>query len=370
MTRIPADYHIIVPVWGQPYSGLCIDFLIPSLIADGNLSAISTDQTVLISFCCPPETRALIEECAGFDLLSGGCEIDFPDNSEILAKNDAKHGSMTESIFLALRDPRNQPGHTVFVFLNPDVIVSRETFSRVRATMRRGRKALMVTGLRVRLDQIHAPTETFRDGPSLNISGPDLSTMALDNLHPFCSAYIWNRDTYPVSMPVLLFYENSNRALMQHCFHLHPLAVVCPETLPVTRDTIDGDFLEKCGLIGDDFEIVTDDDNAVVVEISGGPYLHPDKLRPGRRRRLADFAVGVSDVHYSFFWHRIDFNGGVKPACGCPELDRLLRYVRIHHPRRKLRQRYPHLDRRLFRRVFRAIAWIATLHWPSLGRAK
>ncbi|MEM7059596.1 MAG: hypothetical protein AAF557_18585 [Pseudomonadota bacterium] len=322
----------------------------------------------MISFCCPPSTQDSIKDSPVFAALSALADIVFLDNSEILEEYHTKHRSMTDSVYLALRHARTCPGHTVLVFLNPDVIVSRELFPSIADAMGRGKKALMMTGLRTRVDQVCNLMEPYRKNLALDIAGSDLSRIAMDNLHPYCSGFIWNRESFPASNPAIVLFETKDRGLLQHCFHLHPIAMVCPETLPVTQDTVDGDFLEKSGLKGDDFEVVNNGEGAVVIEMSGEPYEHPDRLRPRSRRRVAEFAIKASDTHYNFFWQRIDFARDVTTERNEHELERLLRYIKVHEPRRRLRQKYPKLDRRLFRQYFRVKAWLVTLSWPRLNR--
>ena len=263
---------------------------------------------------------------------------------------------MTRSNYRAIVSGSPKPRRTVLVFLNPDVVVASDCFTRAHDLIVRGYKAIMVAGLRMHLDEVaHKLLPYYADG-RLIIPPPELARMAIECLHPCSEVFVWNRGLRPVNWHPLLLYETPRGDLLQHCFHLHPLFLVTPDELPDTPDTIDGKFMEQCRLSADEFHVVTDD-NIVVAEISGGPYAFPDALGPPSRARIADFAVRwVSDIHWDFFKHRISYLQEPATPQASPELDRLVRYVLTHKPRRWFARNAAWLDRRVLRHLFRALA--------------
>ncbi|MEM7056808.1 MAG: hypothetical protein AAF557_04415 [Pseudomonadota bacterium] len=353
MSEASADIVVIVPVWGTHHTTLCTDFLLPSLLARGNLDAAISGASVTIAFCCPPDSQAVIKASPTARALSEIASLSFVDNSDLIQNPETKYKAMTESIYRVLNRSLVEPGRTILVFTNPDAILGAGMISDIRAALSGGHKAVMVPGLRTRLDVIQQSLEPFRRGVSLDVPASSLSRTALQTLHPDSAAYIWNEGMYPVHWQSLVFHRTEDGSLVMHSFHLHPIAIICPEQLPKTLDTIDGDFLEECGFSTDDMAIARNGDSMVVIEVSGEPYAFSEPVAKPSLKRLASFALyHTTDIHWFFFRHRITYSVSDRAVDAAPGLDRLVRYIEFQKKRRQLAKRWPRLDKKLVAPIF------------------
>jgi len=350
-SRAALDIVLVVPVWGAAYSRLCTDFLLPSLLAEGNLAEPVADASIALAFACPPATRRAIAASPAGRALAAHVEMVFADNAAALSAPGTKYQALIESTKLVLADPRIVPGHTVLMFLNPDVVCGAGLVAGIRQALARGKRAVMVPGVRTRADSMPDALAPYRHGPALDVPAPRLSRLALGHMHPYSAAFLWNGGAYPVHWPSLLWWRMADGSVLMHSFILHPVAIRCPDPLPPDFTAIDGDFVTHAGLRPEDVHIATDGEALVLAEISGAPYAFPEPTGPPSRRRLATFAVRhMDDIHWHLFGQRIVYamreaTASDRPPPPCPELDRIVTYVQAHRGRRRFANRFRRLDR-------------------------
>lgn len=349
---IPKNLVAIVPVWGEAYAKICTDLLLPSLLAPGNLGTDRPDADITIAFCCPPETEAAIKVSPAGKLLDGLATLTYVDNTDLVATNGGKYQAMTESIHRVMNGPLVQPGETALMFLNPDVVCGAGLLHDIWRHLSNGKRAVFVPGLRTRLDSLPNAVAPFRDGDRLNISPSKLSRLALQHLHPVSQAYIWNEGQHPLHWPSMVCYRAGDGSLLMHCFHLHPIAIVCPSPLPQATGTVDGTFLSECGLAPETIHIAQDGESLVLVEVSGEPYSFTEPLAPPARSRVANFGVRhVDDIHWDIFERRISYAAGTA-APECTELNCIAAYVLHNRARRGIAKKWGKVDRHILRPLF------------------
>lgn len=354
----PASHCLIVPVWGDAFARHCIDHMIPSLLAVGNLDDSQLQNaSPVIAFACPRETRTILQASPALQALSGQARVKFIDNSDLIALHESKYRAMTSSIHRVLAEDYVVPGRTILIFLNPDVICSAGMIAAIDKAMSAGKRVVMVPGLRTRADRVADLIQRFQDGLALSVPPAALSAFATQALHPIDQALFWEDGHYPVHWPSRAMFRDGDGEVFLRGFHMHPIAILCPDPIPRSLDTIDGAFLQEC--IKDPAEIFVppDGQEIVVIELSGEPYQVEAQTAPSSRRRLADFGVRhVSDVHWDLFDHSVAYSA---PDATPPEaLERLYRYVRAHRPRRKVARRWPRFDKHVLSPLFHVIAAI------------
>lgn len=348
----PKNLVAIVPVWGEVYTKICTDLLLPSLLAQGNLGTGRPEADITIAFCCPPETQTAIQSSPAGKAIDRLSTVAFVDNTDVVATYGGKYDAMTKSIHRVMNGPLVQPGESALMFLNPDVVCGADLFQDIWAHLSAGMRAVFVPGLRTRLDTLPAAVQAHRDGNALNIPAPCLSRLALQHLHPVSEAYIWNQGQFPLHWPSMVRYRAVDGSLLMHCFHLHPIAVVCPSSLPQSKDTVDGGFLAECGLKPETIKIAQDGESLVLIEVSGEPYSFTEPMIPPSRSRVANFGVRhVDDIHWHFFEHRISYATG-STAPKCEELDAIANYVLHNRARHKIAKKFARVDKHIVGPLF------------------
>lgn len=351
-----ASHCLIVPVWGPTFTQLCIDFMLPSLLAPGNLDG-TVGSVPVLAFACPSETRTALLASPVLEALQQHAHVEFIDISDLLADQANKYRAMTDSIYRAISSDFVKPKETALVFLNPDVICSTGVLATIDRAMAGGKRAVMVPGMRTRAEQAHALLGPYQRGLSLSVPSQDLGAFAVGALHPLDQAYLWEEGPFPVHWPSKAMFRTPDGGIGLHSFYLHPLAILCPDPMPESLDTIDGTFLQECGLHAGDIFVPRDTRDIVVIELSETPDEIGLATGQPSRKRMAEFAVRhVSDIHWDLFDNYISYTavGTERP----PALDRLYRYVRAHRPRRRIARRWPRFDRRILSHVFHVIASI------------
>lgn len=260
------NFHFLTVVWGAAYTDLFLTLSLPSQLAPRNLPGFPGRRGSRYRIYAPSPSAEQIRRSPAFDVVSETMrteiiEIDRLDLREKYAAMSACH-----------RDGVAAAGAegAALCFLSPDTVWADGAFCAIRSLTEAGARAIMIAGLRTKLETLVPALELggFRlsDG-SLSVSARKLARIGLTHLHPISSSLLWDSIVQNLS-PSHLYWPVGDAGLLARCFHLHPL-VICPDVhAQGFQSTIDDDLLPACRLDPATIHVVEDSDEMAVMEVS------------------------------------------------------------------------------------------------------
>jgi hypothetical protein len=253
-----------VPVWGLEYVDRFIETGLPSQLAPGNLPSLPAQQCLYQIFTRTNDLPRL-QGAKSFQRLQSLVTVVVTVIDEMDLSQP--YNAMTACYEQGIRAGRGVD--TAFVFLTPDSIWSDGTFATMDRLQRAGKRAVVVTGLRMREElAVDALRCRYfrRDDQSLAVPPRDLVAHCLDNLHPLSVAHLCEEDgNHSLGH---YYYRVGATGLLARCVHIHPLMV-----RPVVADqpmetTLDHEYVRRSCPDFNDVHVVTDSDELFCVEFS------------------------------------------------------------------------------------------------------
>tara|TARA_R110002050_G_scaffold31905_1_gene81554 strand:- start:14457 stop:15539 length:1083 start_codon:yes stop_codon:yes gene_type:complete len=283
-------YKIFVCSWGDLFYDSLIGFFLPSLLGKGNIDCFDKkkDEGELILYLDKKNIEK-IKKTRVFHNIEKNIKILIINIDEISDYKEHKYNTMTlcHKNFINSCDKGN-----IMIFLHPDVLVSENTFQAIIEIMKH-KKALLVHGLRARLDQLMKNLSTIKTRDKISISPLKLLDTYQCYKHEYSQLRTWGGEGS--TWPLELYFENkTNKSFVAIVNGLHPLAVEKTKE-DVTFHTFDNDLIDK--LLGEDVEknsyFLKKSDSFLIVEFSMPTYkvgYNIKKLTP----------LYISYVHYNY----------------------------------------------------------------------
>src|SRR5262245_40464347 len=121
--RSPAEFiEVLVPVWGERYTRDFLDLGLPSLLAPGNLPALSTLGRCTFVLLAPAQDAAVIEGSPLWALVTACCTVRVVPIDDLVS--DASSTVLTLAYALAFRMAGARALDTCFVQLVADYVVA------------------------------------------------------------------------------------------------------------------------------------------------------------------------------------------------------------------------------------------------------
>ncbi len=318
-------FHLAVPVWGEAYTKLFTDVCLPMIMTSGNIAALGDRPANRFVIATTWNDHLAIRSSPSYRRLTQLIEVEF---IHIDAQVDLAntHAAMSECYAMAMRSSSVIPGKTCFVFLTPDSFWTDGTFRRLGELADSGFKVVMAAGLRANrepMSEILAERiERFPDNPAIPVA--ELISLALANLHQMSRAHnVLNSFGFLNQHPSHLYWINEpDQQLIAHCFHLHPLLVLAPESEVAIGTTIDGEFLNNLPYPLDDYHVSQNEFFAIELSPTASEWGVP--LGPPSLARIVDFSLNhANNSHWHFFGKRIVLNGSPEKSVD-PQLVQLI----------------------------------------------
>jgi hypothetical protein len=281
-----AQFHFITVVWGDRYTESFLDVILPSQLSSGNLPAFRKDG-VRATYKVFTTTRDAerIRRAPVYDRLSGVLPVEFTLIDDVLVNQ--KHEAMTECHRRAIRAAKGEGA--ILIFLAPDLIFSDGSFRRLREISETGKRVVILAGIRV-VKETFVPwfLSRFDQGDRCSITLParELVKNALNHLHPFTQSCFWDSPQFS-RWPSNIYWAVGGEGYVARGYHFHPLMVH-----PVRKDlepssTIDDEYLALACPDLNDWHVVQDSDDILIVDITDRAQF-ADMLLP---RRASEFRV-------------------------------------------------------------------------------
>jgi hypothetical protein len=302
-------------VWGEPYIDCFLNVALPSLLAEGNLPAFYEIKNSEFVFITSLRDKARLSESESIANLGSQISIRY-----ILFDPSTfshAHAALVEAHRLAA-DKAHREGARVIV-LCPDMILSAGSLAHVMKIADRGKRAIMVAGLRLTTETATGPLRARLGKRDLSILEPrKLLTFAMDHFHPQTKSFVVNAVGF-ASHPVLCIWPVDSAGFVIRGFHLHPIMVDFGEISTLERlhnDTIDGAFLGHS--VGNWSDIYVEEDSDDILFFTLTPeadrWEGPSQLQysPKLARSFA-YSMDVNPLHrhlftYPLTLHTTDLN--------------------------------------------------------------
>jgi hypothetical protein len=304
-------FHLIVPVWGKAFTSLFTDICLPMLMTPGNLYALGKQPRDRFVIATTWEDRLSIQATESFKRLQSIMNVHFI-LVDGLVNFAITHDAMSGCYAMAMKDKTVIPGETYFVFLTPDSFWPDGTFQRLGELVDQDFKVVMAGGLRVKSEAMSAilRQRIHRSPENPAVPLTELIHLALANLHQLSDAFnILSRTGFLNIWPSHIYWiNNRDNQLVAHCFHLHPLLVLAPNSEVSIGTTIDGDFIDNLRYPLNQFHVIQEDFVAIELTPSARNWGQP--LSPPLIRDIVRFSLRHANRrHWYFFGKRILLNG-------------------------------------------------------------
>lgn len=318
MTRrsTPSRFHVVTPVWGEAYVDLFLRVVLPSILTEGNLEGLVGEVETSFHLY----TTAADLETLKSDRRYAALEAVVPTHVVLVEQEFArlesenKHLRMTACHQMAV--DRANAVDAAIVIVQADAIYSEGSFATMLRAARRGKRAVMCTGIRVVKESFLPEWESaFVDshgrGPA---PARRLVAACLPRLHPLMRAQFVDAPGFYNFWPSNLIWPVDETGLLTRCFHLAPL-MIWPEDKRVrVHVSMDADYMAKAVPRSADYHFVTDSDDMALVDLTPAAYFAELPKRERRSLlRIASFAHYNCDArHRSFLLHHYAFHSGAR----------------------------------------------------------
>lgn len=311
----PSAAQVLLPVWGYEYTSQFLDRSLPTLLAPGNLPAITRELPTDFVFLTRAADESLIRRHPAFPRLAAVAGVRFHAIDDLIMQ-----GNHSTTITLAYARAIKQAGRAVdtcFFFLVSDYLMADGSLASVLARMRDGASAVQVGNFQTVEDEATEWLErrlAAGDG-AVALPPRDLMRWALTCMHP---ATIANTVNSPVCHNVhtnRLFWRVDEDTLIGRFYLMHMICIR-PETDDfVVGASCDYSFVPEMCPSGD-VVAITDSDEYLAVEVQ--PRGHESHFVAWGPATPASLAVSLSE--WTTERHRLNardtvvFHAGDLPA--------------------------------------------------------
>jgi hypothetical protein len=299
---------IVVPAWGS-YVKTFLGPVIRTHLAAIEVMLRALANTIEVRYVVVTDQQAPVARALeGFDLTLVPIKSEVPRNRifNMLCEGHAR------GIDVARQGDR-------VVFLNADIMISREAFLAVEKRFRKGKKAVVCGGTRTVL------------GPLTSAPGPlparALAKWAIEHPHMITRNFFWGSGT--TTHPSIIYFRKGQNVVLRG-FHIHPLALVKDRPLTFVG-SVDLNLLDAYGY--NEIHVVTDVDELSIAEISVKGKGHYQSERVLDVSQIVSWAMrGASPMHWWNFRHRIMIAGDGVEAGDSEAADEVLRLCPYREP--------------------------------------
>ncbi len=186
---------IVTAVWGDWHIQMFLELNLPTLLAEGNLPALSRQCEITYLLFTQDSDFARLDASAEVMALRRHMKVELQalDRRDLSNPIAAHHKAWNIGIARAKAEGQ------LILLMPPDVAWSQNSFQSVGARLAEGRKAIFMTYLRAVSDAFAPALRARRPAGdvTLSISGPDLVRICFDNIHPLMAAYLRTSEFFP-----------------------------------------------------------------------------------------------------------------------------------------------------------------------------
>jgi hypothetical protein len=264
----------LLPLYGDYFIQRFFDFGLLSLLAPGNLPALSKDYLCQFLFLTVEKDIALIEQQPLYEQLKAFCNIEFIDISDLIFKGEFG----IHNISLALAYERGMRSrldllNTYFFFLVGDYVLANDSLEHTKRYFAEGYSGITTGSFRVTEETFSPQLKTF------SLSAREMLQLAFQHIHPLTHAETVNQKALHSPNSNHLYWRVNQKIIVARFYTRHMLCIK-PEIANYTLGGLcDYCFIQELCPSGKVAHI-QDSDDVCVVEIA--PSTHDQHLiKPG-----------------------------------------------------------------------------------------
>ncbi|MGE3726904.1 MAG: hypothetical protein AB7I41_15195 [Candidatus Sericytochromatia bacterium] len=259
-------FHILVPVWGREYTRSFLDYLVASLLAEGNLPAWPYCGNTLLQIATRQEDALQMEASPVFQRLRHYLPVQFQifdltqfgylQGSSVFEAKQAILQQIMAQLFVLAMDAS---AHVIP--LMGDTLLANGFFSYLCQVFNAETRLLLMAGPRL------APTAQGRLAPLkqngvLALSPHQLNHWVFEQLHPHEAACFMDAPLFS-QWPSHVYYWETPRQIRSHWFHLHPFFLYRPQVARQARSVaLEMELLEQYATQPDTIGVVQQSETA------------------------------------------------------------------------------------------------------------
>lgn len=302
MSAAPA-LHFIVPVWGERYVRLFIDYCLPAQLAPGNIPSLTRQNGHRYRIFTTRADHAHLEASPAFRALKDAISVSVEFIDPVLGATDAdasgakyriKSDCYRDAICYAA------PLGAAVVALNADILLANGFVRSVVDLLARGVRVIEVPGPRGLCEPIGQElVARFRDstGTAIAIDPVELSALWLRNLHPQLEMHYVEGPEGGVFHPSHLYWLIGQEGVIIRGFHLYPIVVVPGDSAIHISTTIDDDLVANMRLALRERYLAQDSRDMFCCELSPPDHFVGQMAERGDLRRYVEFYLSYGSMN-------------------------------------------------------------------------
>jgi hypothetical protein len=306
VNRHPSGFFFLTPVWGESYTSLYVNTVIPAQLASGNLPTFRGGNHRYIIYTTSKDAE-FIRSSQIFEPLNACVPVSF----EFLSGQvNVVHDMMTDCYRRGINAA--DAANAAVIFLTPDIVLSDNAFTTIKRLSEGGRDVIYIPAIRTTKSAVAASLKnSFICGDAIQVSPRQLMRVALDNLHPLADASWWDEGEYDL-LPANIYWRVGDEGIVGRCFHLHPIFVF-PQRKNVTFfGTVDDDYVAAACPDQSRDVVVEDSDQLLAIELSDPRRYFVTRLAKGSVDDAARWAEQfANERHRNLFKTTLRMHTGI-----------------------------------------------------------
>jgi hypothetical protein len=282
IAALDRPFHFIVVLWGERFRNYFLEYCLPSLLAPGNIPALSSRPRHKFLIATRPDDWAVMTATPIFRVLERHITPVFLEIPPCPAdRSGCEHMGVGHKLALGIAY-REKAYATV---LTPDCMLSAGTIGRLQDYARAGVQLVLVPALRFAEEAFLGhlatmgaipPESRSASASALSISGRQMAFAAVNGLHSETLAYEWNAPYFVPIAPAAWWRVPGEDGIVLHSLSwafllLDYEALGAHDTSTLDDWTLDGDYLYKNFARIERIHVVQDSDEMFLA--SWGPML-------------------------------------------------------------------------------------------------
>jgi hypothetical protein len=306
----PNNIQILLPVWGARYTRDFLDLCLPSLLAPGNIPALSKLAPCTLVLLVTVRDAATIRQSPLWDLLQRYCEVRVEAIDDFVSESAST--VLTLGYTLAIRTAGHRAIDTCFVPLVADYVLSDGSLLSVVERIFAGASGVLAGNFQVEREKAVAKLEGYKnDAGVLAVTSQALVELSLGALHQTTLAEVVDAGSRYYPQINRLFWRVDERCMVGRFFLMHMIAIR-PETSDfIVAAPSDYSLIPELCPSGNIVRM-TDSDDYLAVECQPRGHRVPtptgQRLEP--RSVAGGLALWATSIHRENAGHALVFHSG------------------------------------------------------------
>lgn len=306
----PNNIQILLPVWGARYTRDFLELCLPSLLAPGNIPALSELARCSLVLLAPAGDAAVISQTPLWGLLQRCCETRIEPIDALVSESSST--VLTLAYALAIRVTGPQAPDTCFVPLVADYVVADGSLLRVVERVFAGAGAVLAGNFVIERETALTVLQQSKDGEGvLAIGAEALVKLSLGALHPATRAQVVDVGSRYDPLTNRLFWRVDDHCMVGRFFLMHMIAIRPEISDFIIAASSDYGLVPELCPSGAVVRMMDSDDYFAVECQPRGSSSPPPSAAPLDLRSLADgIAPWATALHRENALHALVFHCG------------------------------------------------------------